>query len=94
LSPAIRDRHKFYWYPDEPDDFNDQWSFVCEDFRHQTAAQRFETELTLPLDSKIQNGMIECKVSAANMSEPVVERISFNITYKQGDTLAAAKRFL
>ena len=92
LGPAIRDRHKFYRHPEKPKSSCGEWSFECEDFRHQAAAQRFDIELSLPRDAKIQSGMIECEVSAANLSEPVVKRIPFNISYKEGDTLAAAQR--
>jgi PIN domain len=92
--PKARDRYKFYWYPTKPKSHCDRWCFECEDFRHQTDTESFDIELTIPCDREIQDSMIECKVSAANLSQPVVKRVSFDITYRHEDTFAAAKGYL
>jgi hypothetical protein len=92
--PKARDRYKFYWHPTRPKSHNDPWCFECEDFRHQTDAEIFDIDLTIPCDREIQGGMIECKISAANLSQPVAKRISFNVSYRYEDTFAAAERYL
>jgi hypothetical protein len=87
-----RDRNAFYWR-NKPERESTRWVFECEEFRHQTDPETFEC-VVLVSGRKVNNGVIECTVSAANLPQPYRLKVPVTISYTERDAVKTARNLL
>jgi hypothetical protein len=83
-SPPERSRNAFYWEKRSlaPSKF---LSLTCDEFRHRGEAEDFEFTLVLPEGESI-SGAVSCRVSAANLPEPVKSTVPITTVVTIADT--------
>jgi len=83
--PFIRDRNKFYWKDEKPCMPSKQWSFICDEFRHQVGPEKFEMKLIIPPKTNIEKACVRCFITAKNLPQPVEYMLPIKVHYVKAD---------
>src|SRR5690606_27630590 len=94
LRPQERDRHCFYWKNDRPHIYSTTHEFVCVEFRHQVEPEVFELFVYVDPQFDPSGGVITCRLTASNLSQPAVIRVPIAIAYETASALNAVKRLV
>jgi hypothetical protein len=90
--PAPRERHAFYWQTTK------KWArFLaceCEEFRHRVGPETFEITLFAPPGEAADECSLGCRITARNISEPVLLELPVRITYEKMDSLSVARTLI
>jgi hypothetical protein len=66
---------------------------MCDEFRHQNEAEAFELAIVLP-QGKAISGAVSCRLSAANLPEPVQLTIPVKTVTTVADTEKYVRRLI
>ena len=78
-----RDPNAFYWKPERPIRSQRSISLECAQWRHGTDEECFEAEVYFDTNAKEVSGVLECRIQAENLSDPMVKRIPVRILVRQ-----------
>ena len=65
--PHSRDPNAFYYKPTRPSTPQDSFALECAQWRHGDEAQPFEGEIHVPTDDDEVEGLLICRIQAANL---------------------------
>jgi hypothetical protein len=71
-----RDKNSFYWKNGRPKENTVSWRFECEEFRHKFDDEQFSYYLVF--DDNSDKIVFQVRVSASNMSLPLIKKFIFN----------------
>lgn len=79
LRPEPRDPNAFYYKPRRPSTPQDTFAHECAQWRHGDEPEPFMGEIHVPTDDDEVNGLLVCRIQAANLSQSVSSRIPVRI---------------
>ena len=77
--PDPRDPNAFYYKPGRPAEPQASFSLECAQWRHDNEAEPFIGEIHVPTDRDAAEGLLVCRIQAANLSKSVSCRIPVRI---------------
>ena len=77
--PDPRDPNAFYYKPRPPAEPQASFALECAQWRHDNEAEPFVGEIHVPTDSDAAEGLLICRIQAANLSKSVSCRIPVRI---------------
>jgi hypothetical protein len=88
------DKNLFYWKPKRPVRQMITWAFECDEFRHKTEPEVFEIRIGIPDAVQPVKAIFECRVSARNLHDPVVDKLPVKVKYENQNSFTAAVNIL
>ena len=79
IRPASRDPNTFYYKPGRPSEPQASFALECAQWRHDDEAEPFVGEIHVPTDRDAAEGLLVCRIQAANLSKSVTCRIPVRI---------------
>ena len=79
IRPDSRDPNAFYYKPGRPSTPRDSFALECAQWRHDDEAESFIGEIHVPTDEEEAEGLLLCRIQAANLSKSVSSRIPVRI---------------
>lgn len=73
------DPNAFYYKPAPTSAPRDSFALECAQWRHDNHAEAFQGEIHVPTDSSKVNGLLVCRIQAANLSQSVSSNIRVQI---------------
>jgi len=92
--PKKHDKNAFYWKPNRPARPVTTWDFECDDFRHKIEPEVFKIRIGVPDVDRPVNAILECRVSARNLHDPVVDSLPVKVKYENQNSFTAAINIL
>ena len=71
IRPDSRDPNAFYYKPGRPAEPQASFALECAQWRHGNEARSFIGEIHVPADRDAAEGLLVCRIQAANLSKPV-----------------------
>lgn len=81
--PKKHDKNAFYWKPNKPARPMTTWGFECDEFRHKIEPEVFKIRIGVPDVERPVNAILECRVSARNLHDPVVNSLPVKVNYEK-----------
>ena len=91
IRPDSRDPNAFYYKPDRPSTPRDSFALECAQWRHDDEAEPFIGEIHVPTDEQEAEGMLVCRIQAANLSKSVSSRIPVRIAITRVSAFQSAR---
>ena len=91
-----RDPNRFY-YVSRPELPVAGYDLTCDQFRHSSPVEEFNLLISVATKSariETVNGMVEFRVEAANVSIPVVTRVTLVVKFSPKSTMSFISRIL
>ena len=77
--PDPRDPNRFHYKPGRPSEPQASFALECAQWRHDNEAEPFMGEIHVPTDQDTAEGLLVCRIQAANLSESVSCRVPVRI---------------
>ena len=81
-----RDPNRFYYKPERPESSVGSFNLECQQWRHGTDDEYFDTELWFSSADQTVAGIVECVIHAGNLSAPIKKVVRINVKTTRGDT--------
>ena len=89
--PDPRDPNAFYYKPGRPAEPQASFSLECAQWRYDNEAEPFIGEIHVPTDRDAAEGLLVCRIQAANLSKSVSCRIPVRIAIAHVSASASAR---
>ena len=89
--PDPRDPNAFYYKPRRPAEPQASFALECAQWRHDNEAATFLGEIHVPTDRDAAEGLLVCRIQAANLSKSVSCRIPVRIAIAHVSALESAR---
>src|SRR5689334_17753251 len=89
-----RDPNAFYWKPQKPVAPANSFSLECQQWRHAADPESFSAEIYSDATAGMLTGIIQCRIQAENLSEPVIKGVPVAIRIKKVPTFAIAQELV
>ena len=89
--PAARDPNVFYYKPGPPAEPQASFALECAQWRHDNEAEPFVGEIHVPTDRDAAEGLLVCRIQAANLSKSVSCRIPVCIAITHASAFESAR---
>jgi len=94
IRPEPRDPNAFYYKPRRPSTPQDTFALECAQWRHGDEAQPLMGEIHVPTDVDEVNGLLVCRIQAANLSQSVSSRIPVRIAISHVSAFESASNMV
>jgi len=92
--PPKHDKNAFYWKPKRPTIPTTIWAFECDEFRHKTEQEHFEIRICVAAANPTTKGVLECRVGARNLHDPVLKSLPVTIEYERQNSVDLARSYV
>ena len=89
--PDPRDPNAFYYKPGRPAQPQASFALECAQWRHDNEAEPFVGEIHVPTDRDAAEGLLVCRIQAANLSKSVSCRIPVRIAIAHVSAFESAR---
>ena len=89
--PAARDPNAFYYKPRRPAEPKATFALECAQWRHDNEAEPFVGEIHVPTHQDAAEGLLTCRIQAANLSKSVSRRIPVRIAIAHVSAFESAR---
>ena len=89
--PEPRDPNAFYYKPDRPSEPQGSFALECAQWRHDGEEETFIGEIHVPTDRDAAEGLLVCRIQAANLSTSVSCRIPVRIAITHASAFESAR---
>ena len=91
IRPESRDPNAFYYKPGRPAEPQASFALQCVQWRHDDEATPFIGEIHVPADRDAAEGLLVCRIQAANLSKSVSCRIPIRIAITRVSAFESAR---
>ncbi|MCY3875187.1 MAG: hypothetical protein OXF88_12950 [Rhodobacteraceae bacterium] len=89
--PDTRDPNAFYCKPRRPAEPQVSFALECAQWRHDSEAESFVSEIHVPTDRDAAEGLLVCRIQAANLSKSMSCRIPVRIAIDHANAFESAR---
>jgi len=89
--PNPRDPNAFYYKPGRPAEPQASFALECAQWRHDNESEPFVGEIHVPTDRDTAEGLLVCRIQAANLSKSVSCRIPVRISIARVSAFESAR---
>lgn len=88
------DPNTFYYKPNRPSTPQHSFELDCAQWRHDNQAEAFQGEIHVPTDCNEVNGLLFCRIQAANLSQSVSCKVLVRISILQISAFESAQKMV
>ena len=94
LSQEPIDPNAFYYKPAPTSEPRDSFALECAQWRHDNHAEALQGEIHVPTDSSEVDGLLVCRIQAANLSQSVSSKVPVRIEISHISAFESAQRMV